>query len=309
MNGGEYYNPREVGGNRFKIIKKLGEGGMGVVCLAEDSMLGDKVALKLLSPQLSNDEEAMLDMLREARKSRQLTHSNIVRIHDIYRVEGEAPFISMEVINGQPLSSLKAKEIDRLFSWAHIAPIVSQMCAALDYAHGEMTVHRDLKPANVMVDEKGRVKLADFGLSATISDSMLKVSKDMGVSGTPSYMSPQQLAGKPSRQTDDIYSLGATIYELLTSKPPFFTGDVLHQIREATPPTVEERLLELGLSNDVPPSVSAAITACLDKGFWQASAERCRGRRTDELHSAWHVQPVHARGIIKSLSARSSPSC
>ena len=266
MVGSEHYKPGvEVGGGRFKIIKKLGEGGMGVVCLAEDAMLGDKLALKFLSPQLGNDEEAMDDMMRETRKSRQLTHPNIVRIHDIYHLEGEAPFISMEVIEGQPLSSLKAEQMDRLFPWAYLEPIVAQMCAAIDYAHEELIVHRDLKPANVMIDEKGRVKLADFGLAATISDSMLKVSKDMGVSGTPSYMGPQQLAGMPSRETDDIYSLGATIYELLTSKPPFYKGDVLHQIREVIPHTVEERLQDLGLSNEVPAYVSAAITACLDK--------------------------------------------
>ena len=207
----------------------------------------------------------MEDMRRETRKSRQLSHKNIVRIHDIYHLPGEAPFITMEFIEGQPLSSLKAEQLDRLFPWPYLEPLVAQMCDALDYAHEEKIVHRDLKPANIMIDATGRVKLADFGLAATISDSMVKVSKDMGVSGTPSYMGPQQLAGKPSKETDDIYSLGATIYELLTSKPPFFKGDIMHQIREEIPLTVEERLADLGLDNEVPVAVSRTIAACLDK--------------------------------------------
>ena len=101
MEGSEHYKPGvEVGGGRFKVIKKLGEGGMGVASLAEHTMLGDQLALKFLSPQVGHDEEAMDDMRRETRKSRQLTHTNIVRIHDIYHLPGEAPFISMEVIEG-----------------------------------------------------------------------------------------------------------------------------------------------------------------------------------------------------------------
>ena len=121
----------EVGSGRFKIIKKLGEGGMGVVCLAEDSMLGDKLALKFLSPQLGHDEEAMEDMMRETRKSRKLTHPNIVRIHDIYHLPGEAPFISMEVIEGQALSSLKAEQMDRVFPWPYLEPLVAQMVVSV----------------------------------------------------------------------------------------------------------------------------------------------------------------------------------
>ncbi len=266
MIGGDHYQPGvEFGGGRFKIVKKLGEGGMGIVCLAEDATLHENVAVKFLSPQLSHDHEAMDDMRRETRKCRQLSHRNIIRIHDFYQLPGEAPFITMEYIEGQSLSALKAGQPNRLFPWPTLVPIVAQLCDALDYAHEEKIVHRDLKPANMLLDAKGRLKLADFGLAATLSESMLKVTKDMGVSGTPSYMSPQQLAGKPSKATDDIYSLGATLFELLTSKPPFYKGDVLHQIREGNPPTLAERLKELDLKNEIPEAVAATIMACLNK--------------------------------------------
>ena len=266
MIGSEQYQPgAEFGGGRFKIIRKLGEGGMGIVCLADDTMLHETIAVKFLSPQLGHDNEAMDDMRRETRKSRQLSHRNIIRIHDIYHLPSEVPFITMEYIQGQSLSSLKADQIDRIFPWPFLVPIVAQLCDALDYAHEEKIVHRDLKPANMMLDPKGRLNLADFGLAATISDSMVKVTKDMGVSGTPTYMSPQQLAGKPSKVTDDIYSVGATLYELLTSKPPFYKGNVLDQIKEVDPPTIQERLQELGLENEVPDAVAFTIMACLNK--------------------------------------------
>lgn len=309
MIGGEHYQPGiEFGGGRFKIVKKLGEGGMGIVCLAEDATLHENVAVKFLSPQLSHDHEAMDDMRRETRKCRQLSHRNIIRIHDFYQLPGEAPFITMEYIEGQSLSALKAGRPDRLFPWPTLVPIVAQLCDALDYAHEEKIVHRDLKPANMLLDAKGRLKLADFGLAATLSESMLKVTKDMGISGTPSYMSPQQLAGKPSKATDDIYSLGATLFELLTSKPPFYKGDVLHQIREGNPPTLAERLRELDLKNEIPEAVAATIMACLNKDA--AARPQTAGEVADRMGitktSTRRASHVSASGAVPSDASAGS---
>src|SRR5262249_48354725 len=118
----------------------------------------------------------------------------------------------------------RLQQADQVLAWEQLAPLVHQLCAALAYAHGENVIHRDLKPANVMLDSKGRVKLADFGIAAVVSDSASRMSK-LGTSGTLPYMSPQQLEGNRPSVADDIYALGATLYELLTSQPPFYTGD------------------------------------------------------------------------------------
>ena len=223
------------------------------------------MALKFLPPEIRRDATALDDLKRETMKSRKLTHPNIIRIHDFCQFEGEVPFISMEFVEGTTLAGLKVKEESRCFRWETMQPWARQLCAALDYAHGEGVVHRDLKPSNLMLDARGRLKLADFGLAATISDSMGRVSMNMGTSGTPSYMSPQQMDGRPPKTTDDIYALGATLYELLTSKPPFYSGDILHQVRNLAPDPVEQRLADLDIENPVPGDVAALLLACLSK--------------------------------------------
>ncbi|NDF00254.1 MAG: serine/threonine protein kinase, partial [Verrucomicrobia bacterium] len=223
------------------------------------------VALKFIPPAIRRDANALDELRRETQKSRKLTHPNIVRIHDFVRLEGEPPFICMEFVEGTTLSSLKIEQPHRVFDWDYLKPLVTQLCLALDYAHSEGVVHRDLKPANMMVDSRGRLKLADFGLAATITDSMSRVSMDMGASGTPCYMSPQQMDGKPPKAADDIYALGATLYELLTSKPPFHSGDVLHQVRKLAPDPIGQRLADFEIVNPVPSDVAAMVMACLSK--------------------------------------------
>ncbi len=254
-----------MGQGRYVLERELGQGGMGVVWLALDTELNERVALKFIPPAIRRDANALDELRRETQKSRKLTHPNIVRIHDFCRFEGEVPFICMEFVEGTTLSSMKVEQPNRVFDWDYLKPLVTQLCMALDYAHSEGVVHRDLKPANMMVDARGRLKLADFGLAATITDSMSRVSMDMGASGTPCYMSPQQMDGKPPKASDDIYALGATLYELLTSKPPFHSGDVLHQVRNITPDPVGRRLADFEIVNPVPSDVAAMILACLAK--------------------------------------------
>jgi serine/threonine protein kinase len=252
------------GAGRFAIERILGRGGMGVVCLATDEMLNKQVALKFLSPAIQHNPTALEIMRSETRKSLELTHPNIIRIYDFHHFAGELPFISMEYVEGITMSYLKSQQPDRLFAWEMIEPLMPQLCAALQYAHGEGIIHRDLKPANMMLDQRQRMKLADFGLSVNTADTT-DDHVDMGSSGTPSYMSPQQLVGAPSKPTDDIYALGASLYELLTSKPPFYEGDVPQQVRESTPQRLEDRLRDLGLTNSIPSHVSMLIMLCLAK--------------------------------------------
>jgi serine/threonine protein kinase len=255
----------KVGAGRFTLVRALGRGGMGEVWLAQDERLGESVALKFLPPEVRADPVALDDLRRETARSHRLSHPNIVRIHDLHEEPGGMAFIAMEYVDGSTLAGLRLQQPERVLSWEFLRPLVQQLCAALDYAHGEKVIHRDLKPANVMVDGKKRLKLADFGIAATVSDSVSRVSGRHATSGTLPYMSPQQLAGKRPSVADDIYALGATLYELLTSKPPFYTGDLTHQVLHEPPEPLDERLVRLELANPVPPDVAALIMACLAK--------------------------------------------
>ncbi|MEK7675584.1 MAG: protein kinase [Verrucomicrobiota bacterium] len=255
---------QRAGASRYTLIRQLGQGGMGVVWLAQDERLGEPVALKFLPPEIRADLGALDDLRRETLKSRKLSHPHIVRIHDLHEVEGEPAFISMEYVEGSTLTAWRVQQDQRVLSWEQLQPLVKQLCEALDYAHGEKVIHRDLKPSNLMLDSKGRLKLADFGIAAVVSDSVSRVSVQR-TSGTLAYMSPQQLEGRRAQVTDDIYALGATLYELLTSKPPFYTGDIGHQVLHVAPQPMEERLAELELTNEIPPDVAALVMACLAK--------------------------------------------
>src|ERR1041385_4244931 len=254
-----------VGNGRFSLIRLIGRGGMGVVWLARDESLREQVALKFLPPEIRFDGVALDDLRRETARARKLTHPNIIRIHDLYQDDREA-FISMEYIDGPNLSDLRLQQPQRVLTWKFLEPLAQQLCEALDYAHTEKVVHRDLKPANMMLDSRGRLKLADFGIAAQGSDSASRISMIRhGRRGAVAYMSPQQMDGKLPQVTDDIYALGATLYELLTSRPPFYSGDIAHQVRNLLPPPIDERLAELGIQNEVPQSVAALIMACLGK--------------------------------------------
>jgi serine/threonine protein kinase len=253
-----------IAGDRFTLVRVLGQGGMGVVWLARDDHLRESVALKFLPPEIRHDAVALDDLRRETSRNRKLTHLHIIRIHDLYKVE--QAFISMEYVDGPNLSELRLEKTNRVLKWTFLEPLVKQLCDALEYAHKESIIHRDLKPANVMLDGRGRLKLADFGIAAVVSDSVSRVSMGRhGLSGTASYMSPQQLDGQPPQVTDDVYSLGSTLYELLTSRAPFFTGDIAHQVRTMPPQSIEKRLEQLRIANQVPLAVSATVMACLAK--------------------------------------------
>jgi serine/threonine protein kinase len=250
---------------RFSLVQPLGQGGMGLVWLARDEQLQEAVALKFLPAEIRTDPVALDDLRRETQKSRRLTHPHIVRIHDFHALAGEAPFLSMEYVDGPNLNALRVAQPQRVFAWEFIRSLFQRLCEALEYAHGEKVIHRDLKPANLMLDSKGRLKLADFGIAAVVSDSVSRVSLRHATSGTLAYMSPQQLAGKRPQVADDIYALGATLYELLTSKPPFYTGDLTHQILHEAPEPLGERLAALEIQNDIPPDIAALVMACLAK--------------------------------------------
>jgi serine/threonine protein kinase len=194
-----------------------------------------------------------------------LHHQNIIRIHDLIQVVGEPPFVTLEYIDGQDLGSLRLQQPGSLFKWENLRPLMTQLCDALEYAHQNKIVHRDLKPANMMIDQQGRLKLADFGIAATLAESFSRSSMQGSMSGTSVYMSPQQMRGEIPRASDDLYALGSTFYELLTSRTPFYSGDIAYQVINEDPKPLAERLRELRLRNQVPDAVCAMIMACLAK--------------------------------------------
>jgi serine/threonine protein kinase/Tfp pilus assembly protein PilF len=251
---------------RYKLVKVLGRGGMGIVWLARDEELERDVALKFLPDLMIQDRSTFDALRRETKRCLELTHPHIVRIHDFLHDE-RAGGISMEYIDGETLSSLRAEKEQRVFEPDEITTWISQLCDALDYAHTRANViHCDLKPANLMVNQRGDLKITDFGIARSLTGSVSRLTIEQGRSGTLIYMSPQQLNGERCTHLDDIYSLGATTYELLTSKPPFYSGNIDRQICERVAPSMTERRKEL----DIEPAVISqiweqTIAACLAK--------------------------------------------
>ncbi|MEO7299949.1 MAG: protein kinase [Verrucomicrobiota bacterium] len=252
-----------VGGGRYSLAQLLGQGGMGSVWLAKDERLGQMVALKFV--QLQSNPLVLDDLRRETARSLKLTHPNIIRIYDFYESPGEPAFISMEFVDGANLHSLRDAQLNGVFSWNFLKPFIKQLCDALQYAHGENVIHRDLKPSNMMVDAKGRLKLADFGIAAAMSDPLQAYYQRHAASGTITHMSPQQMAGKPATVADDIYAFGATLYDLLTGSTPFQGEDIPAQVQNNLAEPIAIRLAKLKLPNEIPPHVAAMIMACLSK--------------------------------------------
>ncbi len=254
-----------VGGGRFSLLRELGRGGMGVVWLAHDERLMAPVALKFLPRAVRANPAALNDLRQETKKSRMLSHPNIIRIYDLYEAPDEAAFISMEYVDGPTLWLMRSRQPEKRFHWPGLKPLVKQLCAALEYAHGENVIHRDLKSANMLLDDRQRLRLADFGIAARAVISPTGQTGAELTSGTLGYMSPQQVKGGVPCVADDIYSLGATLYELLCGFPPFCENDIAYQVCNVLPAPLDERLADLELENDVPPPVAAMVMACLAK--------------------------------------------
>ncbi|MEO8353350.1 MAG: protein kinase [Chthoniobacteraceae bacterium] len=251
--------------NRYTLKKVIGRGGMGIVWLAHDDELSRNVAMKFLPDMIIRDREAVEDLKRETRRSLDLTHHHIVRIYDFTQDEISAAII-MEYVDGESLSTLKTMQPGGCFDVSTIHNWIGHFCLAMDYANRQARiVHRDLKPANLMVNGRGELKVTDFGISRSMSDSMTRVSMSNNA-GTLAYMSPEQALGAPPSTGDDIYAFGATVYDLLTGKPPFFRGNLQVQLETVIPPSMAQRRTELGTSGEpIPTMWEETIAACLSK--------------------------------------------
>src|SRR5947207_237780 len=173
----------------------------------------------------------------------------------------------MEYIDGETLSNFRAEKEQKVCEPNQIAGWTSQLCDALDYAHNHAKIiHRDLKPANLLVNQRGDLKVSDFGIARSLGDTVSRLTMEQGRSGTLVYMSPQQLEGQHGTHLDDIYSLGATLYDLLTSKPPFYSGNIDRQIHERSAPLMTERRKDLNIEPALVPRVwEEVVAACLAK--------------------------------------------
>src|SRR6202042_595078 len=243
-------------GQRYEILGEAGHGSMGNVYKARDRETGETVALKLLKPEIASDQAMMDRFKNELLFARKITHKNVCRVHEFNRIGGIA-YTSMEFVEGESLRSVlnrfgglpQRKAID----------LALQICSGLKEAHAQGIVHRDLKPENVMIDSNGNVKIMDFG----IARSMEAVTRMTGsLVGTPQYMAPEQVGGKPIDYRTDIYSLGLILYEMFTGTPAF---DADNPVAVALKQMQEEAVPPHEIDPAIPAYIERTILKCLLK--------------------------------------------
>ena len=250
---------------RYRIIRKLGAGGMADVYLAEDQELGRRVAIKILNDRHASDDSFVERFRREAKNAAGLSHPNIVSIYDRGEAEGTY-YIAMEFLDGR---SLKELIVARGSAPIKIAiEYARQILAALGAAHQHGIVHRDIKPHNVLVGGEGRLKVTDFGIARSGASQMTEVGS---IIGTAQYLSPEQARGAPVDQTSDLYSVGVVLYEMLTGQVPF-TGDTpleiaMKHLSEVPKPPSE-------LRPEVPHDLDSVVLRRIGQGARRALPER-----------------------------------
>ena len=243
----------------YKILKKLGEGGMGVVYLAEDQKLERKVAIKFLPKNISEDSEERKRFKIEAKAAAKLNHPSIATIYSIEETADEL-FIVMEYIDGRELKNIVETHRDASLQKEEVIKIATQIAEGLEAAHKNGIIHRDIKSQNIMITEDGNVKIMDFGLAKLKDD--INITKTKSVLGTPAYMSPEQVKGEKADQRTDIWSFGVVLYEMLTGVLPFkgeYEQAVFYSIINEMPEPVKDQ------RSDTPVELSEIIDRSLQK--------------------------------------------
>src|SRR3984957_8852782 len=290
----------------FRIVEKIGEGGMGVVYRATDEKLRREVALKVLPESFAKDEDRRRRFLREARSAAAITHANIATVHDVGEADGHV-FIAMELVEGETLRV----RIERGLSIGDSVRIAKEIARGLARAHEKGIVHRDLKPENVMITRHDEVKILDFGLAklreetaANLSEleqreTATEATRQGKVLGTPAYMSPEQARGKDVDCRTDVFALGVVLFERVTGERPFdgeTTQDVLTAVMRDTPRRVSE------VHPEAPLEIDRVVGRCLEK---MREARYANGQELFEAIGAVLPEPrvSEASGARKGLLA------
>jgi serine/threonine-protein kinase len=284
--------------NRYQLLQKVGSGGMAEVFRARDSMLERYVAIKVLRADYTEDSSFQERFRQEARAAANLSHPNIVTVHDFGLDRGQL-FIVMEHVPGSDLKTL-IKQRGR-FTVEEAIPLIVQACAGIGYAHRAGLVHCDVKPHNMLVTPDKRLKVTDFGIARALSTIHPDERSDV-VWGSPQYFSPEQAAGEPPSPASDVYSLGIVLYEILTGSLPFVAASAQELARlhlDAYPHPIAEYL------PDIPETLEQIINKVLSK---EPSA---RYRTADQLGRVllrFGTQPQSAPAPELSLTPEESPT-
>ncbi|HXL21267.1 MAG TPA: protein kinase [Candidatus Dormibacteraeota bacterium] len=249
-------SPGTILGNRYEIVRLLGQGGMGAVYQAEDRELERKVALKVIRADMAANPEILRRFKQELILARQITHKNVIRIFDLAQADG-IKFITMEYIDGEDLQSVLRRK--KKLAAAEAANIISQVCRALEAAHAEGVVHRDLKPQNIMLDKSGRAFVMDFGVARSMLTSGM--TQTGAIIGTPDYMSPEQAKGQAIDARSDLFAVGIIFYEMLSATAPFEADTTMAKLWKRTNEPARP-LAEL--DKTIPPSLSDIVNKCLE---------------------------------------------
>jgi serine/threonine protein kinase/Flp pilus assembly protein TadD len=242
---------------RYQIIEELGKGGMGRVYKALDKEIKEKIALKLIKPEIGSDATTIERFRNELKLARQISHKNVCRMYDLNK-DANSFYITMEYVSGEDLKSF-IRRAESLGA-AKATFIAKQVCKGLEEAHRLGVIHRDLKPQNIMIDQEGNAKIMDFGIARSLKTKGITGSGVM--IGTPEYMSPEQAEGKDVDQRSDIYSLGVILYEMVTGRVPFegdtpFAIGMKHKSEAPKPPKE--------INAQIPDSLNRLILRCLVK--------------------------------------------
>ncbi|HLJ37589.1 MAG TPA: HEAT repeat domain-containing protein [Steroidobacteraceae bacterium] len=214
--------PGDIIEGRYKYIDRIGRGAFGTVLLMEDTVVDERLILKFLNPNVSQDEEVMKRFVHELRYSRKITHKNVIRIYDFLYIQGLYA-ISMEYFPSHTLGSEVVN--DKPVELKRAVQFGIDICTGMTVAHQQGIVHRDLKPANVLINQEGLLKIVDFGVAAAQREGDTQLTKTGYVIGSPKYMAPEQILGKKVDERADIYALGVMLYEMVTGVPPYSRGD------------------------------------------------------------------------------------
>jgi HEAT repeat protein/tRNA A-37 threonylcarbamoyl transferase component Bud32 len=249
--------PGVVLGERYRVIRCVGQGGFSTVFLVEDTMVHEEVILKILNSQVAFDSNMIKRFIHELRYARKVTHENVIRIYDFTPL-GQSYAISMEYFPGHSLDKeIKELQDGKSLNVKRSLKIIWDVCRGVSAAHQVSVVHRDLKPPNILINDQGVVKIVDFGVAAVTSDMSTRLTRVGTIIGTPTYMAPEQVRSRGIDARTDIYSLGVIMYELFTGRPPY-TGDEMavlfqhvegnpvppRQTNPELPPALEEMILK-----------------------------------------------------------------